>query len=374
MAKSRGTSSSRPTNTVPSTDHPLSPDAPPAYYQEDTVPFGGSASALSARQIEIQHLLPAHGHTTDVQVAQRKRPPEVRLRFMEPPDEAVVTQSLTTPNQANGAQEAEISHSDEWDHHAISKGDGRWPRRSTRLIAVAAILVVILAVFLPVFIIVVRKASNNNGAHVVQSPLAGWNPIGCYNDTGNPRTLLAVTHSSAEMTPAQCLAYGGNGSYPYCGVEDGNQCYCGYSIQSSATPANVNECNMTCAGNSTQTCGGFWKIFIYSYGHPVTPVNKPLVNGLQYNGCYTDNNATSRSLNGTFFTDELMTVEMCASACTSNYKLAGLEYGSQCFCGNSISPSRGVKVDDSQCGQTCQGDPTEFCGRDLHLTVYGTFP
>lgn len=62
---------------------------------------------------------------------------------------------------------------------------------------------------------------------------------------------------------------------------------CGYSIQGSATPANVNECDMACAGNSTQTCGGFSKIFIYSYGQPVTPVNKPLVNGLQYNGCYT---------------------------------------------------------------------------------------
>lgn len=72
-------------------------------------------------------------------------------------------------------------------------------------------------------------------------------------------------------------------------LKESHQCFsdCGYSIQSSATPANVNECDMTCAGNSTQTCGGFWKIFIYSYGQPVTPVNKPLVNGLQYNGCYT---------------------------------------------------------------------------------------
>ncbi|KIJ97805.1 hypothetical protein K443DRAFT_133726 [Laccaria amethystina LaAM-08-1] len=324
MAKSKGTSSSQTTNTVPSTDHPLSPEAPPAYYQEDTVPFGGSASALSARQVEIQPLLLGHSHTNDVQVAQQKRAPEVRLcfRLMEPPEEAVVTQSLSTPNQANEAREAEIphsyselnfgnaTHSDEWDQLAISKVNGRWPRKSTRLIAVAVFLVVFLAIFLPVIFVVVRKASNNNGAHVVQSPLAGWNPVGCYNDTGNPRTLPLT---SAQMTPAQCLTYD-----------------CGYSIQSSATPENVKECDMACAGNSTQTCGGFWKIFIYSYGRPVTPVNKPLVNGLQYNGCYTDINTTSRSLKGTFFTDQLMTVEMCTSACTSNYKLAGLGFGSQC--------------------------------------------
>lgn len=146
---------------VPSTDHPLSPEALPAYYQEHIVPIEGSASALSARQVEIQPLLPAHGHTNDVQVAQRKRAPEVR---MEPPEEAVVTQSLTTPNQANEAQEAEISHSDAWDRHAFSKVNGRWPRRSTRLIAVAVMLIVILTIFLPVFFIVVRKASNNNRA------------------------------------------------------------------------------------------------------------------------------------------------------------------------------------------------------------------
>ena len=154
-------SSSQTTNMVPSADHPLSPEAPPAYYQEDIVPFGGSASALSARQVEIQPLLPAHGPTNDVRVAQRKRAPEVR---MEPPEEAAVTQSLTTPNHANQAQEAESSHSDEWGRHTIIKVNGRWPRRSTRLIAVAVILVVILAVFLPVFFIVARKASNNNRA------------------------------------------------------------------------------------------------------------------------------------------------------------------------------------------------------------------
>jgi len=145
MAKSKGTSSSQTPNTAPSTNHPLPPEAPPAYYQEDIVPFGGSAPALSARRIEIQPLLPAHGHTNDVQVAQQKRAPEVRLRLMEPP-EAVVTQSLTTPNQANETREAEISHADEWDRPAITKVNSR---RSTRLIAVAVILVVFLAIFLP---------------------------------------------------------------------------------------------------------------------------------------------------------------------------------------------------------------------------------
>jgi hypothetical protein len=170
MAKSKGTSSSQTTNTVPSTDHPLSPEAPPAYYQEDTVPFGGSASALSARQVEIQPLLLGHSHTNDVQVAQQKRAPEVRLCFMEPPEEAVVTQSLSTPNQANEAREAEIPHSDEWDQLAISKVNGRWPRKSTRLIAVAVFLVVFLAIFLPVIFVVVRKASNNNGAVSVSHP------------------------------------------------------------------------------------------------------------------------------------------------------------------------------------------------------------
>ena len=66
-----------------------------------------------------------------------------------------------------------------------------------------------------------------------------------------------------------------------------------------------------------------------------------------------------------------MTVEMCTGACSAKgYAIAGIEYGSQCFCGDSISTSSSV-VADSQCEvMLCPGNAKEWCSAGSRLQVY----
>ncbi|KAE8451985.1 hypothetical protein EG329_002150 [Mollisiaceae sp. DMI_Dod_QoI] len=69
-----------------------------------------------------------------------------------------------------------------------------------------------------------------------------------------------------------------------------------------------------------------------------------------------------------------MTVETCVAFCKGNdYRYAGLEYYSECFCGASVN---GPQVDESQCNVPCTGNSSETCGANNRLNIYQdpTFP
>ncbi|KUJ21127.1 WSC-domain-containing protein [Mollisia scopiformis] len=69
-----------------------------------------------------------------------------------------------------------------------------------------------------------------------------------------------------------------------------------------------------------------------------------------------------------------MTVETCVAFCKGNdYRYAGLEYYSECFCGASVY---GPQVDESQCNVPCTGNASETCGANNRLNIYQdpTFP
>ena len=68
-----------------------------------------------------------------------------------------------------------------------------------------------------------------------------------------------------------------------------------------------------------------------------------------------------------------MTVEMCVGACqTKGYALAGVEYGSQCFCGISISPLSSVVADSQYQVMLCPGNSKEWCSVGSHLQVFSS--
>ncbi|KAK8933100.1 WSC domain-containing protein 1 [Metarhizium anisopliae] len=59
----------------------------------------------------------------------------------------------------------------------------------------------------------------------------------------------------------------------------------------------------------------------------------------------------------------------CVAHCKAkNYKLAGTEYGGQCYCGNELV--RSEKLDDSECNIACEGDKSDTCGGGWALTVF----
>ncbi|KAK4032780.1 WSC domain-containing protein [Parachaetomium inaequale] len=83
-------------------------------------------------------------------------------------------------------------------------------------------------------------------------------------------------------------------------------------------------------------------------------------------GCFTD--GTSRALSGDSKADDAMTVDMCASYCSS-YQYFGVEYGRECYCGNDRHVSS-VAAPDADCSFPCAGDATEMCGAGVRLDVY----
>ncbi|KAI0474339.1 WSC domain-containing protein [Xylaria cf. heliscus] len=107
---------------------------------------------------------------------------------------------------------------------------------------------------------------------------------------------------------------------------------------------------------------------------PFTDVSHKL--GWKYVACAKDPAGQSRTLPDVSLDQPDMTVEKCIAACDAKgYKYAGLEYRSQCFCGNSVAqdrmPTNGTMGD---CPMTCAGDPDEFCGGAARISVYTKCP
>ena len=87
-----------------------------------------------------------------------------------------------------------------------------------------------------------------------------------------------------------------------------------------------------------------------------------------YQGCYSDLtlNMNVRSLANWGNGDSS---SLCANNCYSaGYSISGTEYGSQCFCGNTIASS--TKEADSDCNMACTGASSETCGGAKRLSVY----
>ena len=92
-----------------------------------------------------------------------------------------------------------------------------------------------------------------------------------------------------------------------------------------------------------------------------TAVQPQSVGVYQYQGCFTDS-PSDRVLTGRQWFDNEMTLEKCASWC-STYEYFGTEFETQCFCGSSITGSQ--QVADSECTSSCPGNINEYCVRPL---------
>jgi len=111
-----------------------------------------------------------------------------------------------------------------------------------------------------------------------QLALADINYIGCFNETPNrllnglgvdyrhdfPKSYL----KTAAMTPESCGRFCGGLGYKYCGVEFGDQCYCGSHLPASM---DVATCDTQCAQHPSEKCGGTWALQMYSITPPRNP-------------------------------------------------------------------------------------------------------
>ena len=101
-------------------------------------------------------------------------------------------------------------------------------------------------------------------------------PVGCFVDSKN-RLLngLGKDHKhdfhhsyvkSKGMTPESCCQFCSGFEYKYCGVESGNQCFCGANLPASMNATTT--CNTTCPKDPSNTCGGTWALQMYTITSP----------------------------------------------------------------------------------------------------------
>ena len=86
----------------------------------------------------------------------------------------------------------------------------------------------------------------------------------CFKDSGRLFPFKAANDDEG-LTIEKCkkLCFEDN-QYEYAGVQHANKCWCGMgNYKPTKAPAPQSECSMPCAGDSTQKCGGSWRMNIY---------------------------------------------------------------------------------------------------------------
>ncbi|CAN8099849.1 unnamed protein product [Discula destructiva] len=116
-----------------------------------------------------------------------------------------------------------------------------------------------------------------------------------------------------------------------------------------------------------------------SHGPPwVVPFHKEWTNATCYWDLYADDRQLPIRTSPPFLPGNPMTVNKCVNHCEAlNYTFAGLEFGSDCYCGNERPAQRWVQVhalgedwNVTKCNFACTGDHLQVCGGDQSLLVY----
>ncbi|EEY16875.1 conserved hypothetical protein [Verticillium alfalfae VaMs.102] len=217
--------------------------------------------------------------------------------------------------------------------------------------------------------------------------------VGCFKDNTPTRQLSNQLYGNDAGENAMCIAACGARGSVFCGTQYHRECWAGNLIPSTQV-ADAN-CNFDCSGDLQQICGGngvgngagatYISLFADSTqwdgnltrpdsgGGTVTPpvggpVANPGVGGYKHIGCYTE--ATQGRALPTEGKVTSKTVASCVAACKSlNLKMAGVEYGGECWCGNELRGGS-VAAPAKDCNIACGGNAFELCGGGSRLNLY----
>ncbi|KAJ9092947.1 hypothetical protein QFC19_008545 [Naganishia cerealis] len=224
------------------------------------------------------------------------------------------------------------------------------------------------------------------------SSTSGWGYLGCYTDNTASRTLRFAQNLGGQNNHENCQAACLKAGYQYSGTEYTAECYCDSTISNGGAKAADGEtgCNMPCQVPTlaTDKCGGPNRLTVFQYtgtitppvvvnppaggGSAVAPVTTGLPTGWSYRGCYVDN------VNGRILVNQrpdmtALTVQSCIAACTgAGFTVAGMEYSTQCFCGNSIVAGGALASADTQCNMPCSGAAAQACGDANRMSIYAS--
>ncbi|KAI4258413.1 MAG: hypothetical protein L6R42_005121 [Xanthoria sp. 1 TBL-2021] len=242
------------------------------------------------------------------------------------------------------------------------------------------------------------NATTTPGAPVAVQTASPFVYQGCVTEATSGRALGDLSTAYDGMTIEKCAAF--CSAYTYMAVEYMSECYCGNTIGTGSVNATDNGCTMACSGNAGQLCGGPNRLNFYRKGQSATtsstvtsttsgasqtgiststsasstatgPSAVQTAGSFAYQGCYSEG-TNGRALSGTLTASDTMTVEKCAAFC-QGYAYMGVEYTSECYCGNTIGAGA-VAVTDGGCSMTCGGDKSQLCGGPNRLNFYRSSP
>ncbi|KAH8082838.1 WSC-domain-containing protein [Cristinia sonorae] len=194
----------------------------------------------------------------------------------------------------------------------------------------------------------------------------GWIADGCLKDDSS-RVLTGLSTASNTMTVGLCQSLCDAKGFQYSGLEYGSECYCGNFLSGGRKDAAAGACDMKCVDG--QLCGGNWALNLFRKPNaPATPVVSPTTpSGWTAGECAQDGG--HRALTGYSFTSDSLTVATCISTCDKKgFSIAGVEWGRECYCGNSFVNGLGQAIDAAKCNmRTTSGDPA---GGSMALSIF----
>ncbi|KAH8155190.1 uncharacterized protein LAJ45_00199 [Morchella importuna] len=220
--------------------------------------------------------------------------------------------------------------------------------------------------------------------------------IGCFKENNPGRQLSSQLYGSDLNENGMCMnaCAGATQNYIFAGTQYHRECWCGNTIPT--LKVGDEDCNFDCTGNGTQICGGngyfgggsYISLFAdenrYTPGEgpissstttdltgtptptPSAPIDNPGNGSFTFAGCYTE--ATTGRALSVLQGSDTMDVNTCLGLC-AGYAYAGLEYGRECWCGNTLGVGSALTV-VTQCRMTCAGNPYEYCGSGSRLSLY----
>jgi hypothetical protein len=214
---------------------------------------------------------------------------------------------------------------------------------------------------------------NWNGNPAVGTTIGGWKFLGCQSEI-NGRLLRGTSYTNAAgMTIEACQAYCAKNNFGFAGVEYGQECYCGSLLSRGNTISNPPKCDMACKGSGLQTCGGSNALSVFNNTAFRGSQPPAKVGTWSYVSCFMEPQ-TGRALPDKLWSDPGMTAAKCTQYCQdAGYAWAGLEYGTECWCGKGLTQGLQDASDPGcamQCNMQCGGDGTQICGGAGAVTVY----
>ncbi|TVY47120.1 putative fungistatic metabolite [Lachnellula occidentalis] len=115
------------------------------------------------------------------------------------------------------------------------------------------------------------SAATKTATASVYPGTAKWEYVGCQNETtlmNNTNGLRALNSGVSEslplMTVDMCLGYCAGGGYAFAGLEYTKECYCSQLLSALSAKLPEEKCDLPCAGNSSQVCGGSLALTVYT--------------------------------------------------------------------------------------------------------------